>query len=297
MQPVNSDLGRLHALAVTAAERAGAFIRSQAGRPGEIRTKAAGDTAASQVVTEVDLESQRLILDTLRDSLNEHGLGLLTEESVDDSSRFEADRFWCVDPLDGTLPFVEGTPGYSVSIALVSRAGEPLIGVVHDPVTAETFHAQKGGGAFVNNRAISREGRATGEPLVWIMDRSLKATPDFAVLRGKMEKVAAVMGCDGLRLVDHAGAALNGCWITRHAPAVYFKFPKPVKGGGSVWDFAATACLLAEWGVSPTDVFGLPLALNPAGSTFMNERGVVYASDPELLRAVEEIHRETRLGK
>ena len=52
-----------------------------------------------------------------------YDFGILTEETPDNGSRLVKDYFWCVDPLDGTLPFTEGTPGYSVSIALVSKSG------------------------------------------------------------------------------------------------------------------------------------------------------------------------------
>ena len=148
MTLTDSDLSDLLSLAITAAERAGAHIQSMVGRHGETKSKVAGGTPASQVVTDVDFHAQRLILDTLRNSIEQFQLGLLTEECEDDSSRFECDYFWCIDPLDGTLPFVEGSPGYSVSIALVSREGKPVIGVIRDPVNGETFHALGGLGAF-----------------------------------------------------------------------------------------------------------------------------------------------------
>ena len=51
---------------------------------------------------------------------------VLTEETEDDGGRLRADYFWCVDPLDGTLPFIEGRPGSAVSIALIARDGTPV---------------------------------------------------------------------------------------------------------------------------------------------------------------------------
>ena len=50
-------------------------------------------------------------------SLRDYALALLTEESADDGSQFCQDYFWCIDPLDGTLPFIRGLPGYAVSIS------------------------------------------------------------------------------------------------------------------------------------------------------------------------------------
>ena len=57
--------------------------------------------------------------------------------------RLELNYFWCIDPLDGTLPFIEGKVGYAVSIGLVSRDGTPLIGVVCDPYH-QTLSSHKG---------------------------------------------------------------------------------------------------------------------------------------------------------
>ncbi len=284
------DLKKLFAVAMAAAARAGGQIQSEMGEHREVQKKqGGGDTLASQVVTEVDLASQRLILDTLADSIAEYGLGVLTEESEDDSSRHERDAFWCIDPLDGTLPFVEGNPGYSVSIALLSRQGEPLIGVVRDPSKAQTFHAIEGLGAFFNGDPIEKHQAPNDDgKLTWLIDRSMKSRKNFPELNDVMEQIAAEIGCeDGLRMIDHAGAALNGCWVTQYAPAVYFKLPKTERGGGSVWDFAASACVMQEFGIAATDIHGEALNLNPEGSTFMNERGVLYASDPELRQRVQ----------
>lgn len=289
----DSDFDRLHAVALTAAKRAGSYIQTMVGRHQETHAKAGGDTPASQVVTEVDLKSQRLILETLSESIDEYRFGLLTEESVDDSSRLETDYFWCIDPLDGTLPFVEGMPGYSVSIALVSRAGEAQIGVVYDPVKETTFHAVKGRGAFQDGESIRAAVETEGRPLTWIMDRSLKCSAGFSRLRASVEELAVQSNASSLSIVDHAGAALNGSWVTQRAPAVYFKFPKEAKGGGSLWDFAASACVQGEWGIPATDIFGCPLELNRPGNTFMNERGVIYASHSELREAVRTIYRQS----
>lgn len=81
----------------------------------------------------------------------------------------------------------------------------------------------------------------------------------------------------------------DACWVVERAPALYFKFPKPKPGGGSLWDFAATTCLFKEFGLPATDIHGQPLMLNPGpktkGGPFMNHRGVLFASDPELAAA------------
>jgi len=292
-----ADLELLLNAALTAASGAGEYIASRVDGQRDVRSKQeGGNTLASQVVTEVDFESQRLILESLADSVSEYELGVLTEESEDDSSRHETEAFWCIDPLDGTLPFVERKPGFSVSIALLSRQGEALIGVVVDPSKQQVFHALKGGGAFLDGVPIKSDPTGCqGEPLTWIMDRSMQGLANYPEIVAAMEKAAKEFGCaGGLRVIDHAGAALNGCWVTQNAPAAYFKLPKPDRGGGSVWDFAASNCMMQELGMPATDIDGKALSLNPQGSTFMNRGGVLYASSVDLadyLRSLDGVCR------
>jgi myo-inositol-1(or 4)-monophosphatase len=292
MKLTNEDLERLCVLAKKAARDAGVYIRSRAGEHGEARTKESGDTPASQIVTEVDLESQRIILDVLRDSISDYDLGLLTEESVDDSSRLHSDFFWCIDPLDGTLSFVEGKPGYSVSIALVSREGKAVVGVIYDPTNQVTYHVMKGCGAFKDGELIGPSTSGNAEPLYWLMDRSMKSVPEYPIVEKAVQRIAEQAGLSEVILIDYVGAALNASWVTQHSNAIYFKLPKPSEGGGSFWDFAASSCLLEEWGQPATDIFGNPLDLNRAGSTFMNEKGVVYASQTKLAEALQQLCRQ-----
>ncbi|WP_375577714.1 hypothetical protein ABWH96_11710 [Marivirga tractuosa] len=66
------------------------------------------------------------------------------------------------------------------------------------------------------------------------------------------------------------------------ASACYFKFPKEQKGGGSIWDYAATRLFFEELGLIVADSFGKQLHLNNPESTFMNKTGVLYATDGSL---------------
>ncbi len=281
----------LAGLAQAVAQEAGEFVHAKRLEEFHVQSKDQGSTPASHVVTEVDRASQDLILERLRPSMDRYDLGLLAEESEDNSSRLERDYFWCVDPLDGTLSFVKGHSGYSVSIALVRRDGMAVIGAIFDPVSGDLFHAQDGKGAFNNGLSIESLTRSPEDPLCWIMDRSMQSLPNYQELRERMEAIAGESGCRGLRIIDFAGAALNAAWVTQHASAVYFKLPKLEPGGGSYWDFAASSCLLQEWGQAATDIHGSPLRLNQPGSTFMNEHGVIYSSRSELTRAVRALHR------
>jgi len=117
----NSDLTILTNIAIQAAQKAGERISEQAGKQIAVQYKTGGTSLASQVVTEIDGLSQEIILQTLKPLTDTYDLGLLTEEQADDKSRCEKEFFWCIDPLDGTLPFIEQKHGYAVSIALISK--------------------------------------------------------------------------------------------------------------------------------------------------------------------------------
>jgi len=274
-----ADLRELADLAISAAGEAGKMIARS--RPKDVQHKPVGHSLASQVVTEIDRRSEDIILDILAPTLRRFDLGLLTEERDDDGGRLSAEAFWCIDPLDGTLPFIEGTRGYAVSIALVDRDGTPSIGVIHDPVEATTLHATSGLGAFRDGQPWPSEPRPRGEVLCLFADRSFLASDDHEVVIGALERIAGDLGLAGLRIEATGGAVMNACNVLANPPACYLKFPGP-SGGGSLWDFAATACLFHEAGAVATDIHGDPLDLNRADSSFMNHRGVLFATDEAL---------------
>lgn len=288
MKLTAEHLRELTETAIQAARKAGALIAEYSNRPLNVQQKEGAESLASQVLTEVDGLSQELILQILQPSCEQFDLALLTEESEDDRSRFDKDYFWCIDPLDGTLSFIEQTPGYAVCIALVTRSGVPVIGVVHDPVEQTTYHATKGHGAFRNYQPWLP--KTSGRTLNMIADRSFfKQANRDAILSG-LNEIAASMGLDGVETGMHGGAATNACWLIENGPACYFKFPKPGNGGGSLWDFAATACICAEAGAAVSDIHGKPLDLNRADSTFMNHNGILFASPPELAPQIQELY-------
>jgi len=255
--------------------------------------KQGGESLASQVVTVIDRRSQDLILSVLEPTIKMFDLGLLTEESVDDNSRLKKDFFWCIDPLDGTLPFIEKMNGFCISIALVSKQGEPFIGVVLDPVTQTLYTAVKGQGAYRNGDSLNVNS-APDSSFSFSMDRSFKDMPRAEEVLTEVEELSKKYNSN-LETFNHRGSVMNGCFITERKHACFFKFPKKKDGGGSYWDFASSACIVKEAGGLVTDVFGNPFKLNNPESTFMNRYGAIYATSQEIyddVRAVVELFYE-----
>ena len=281
------DFSSLTQKARQAALDAGRVIVASRDRQVDAIHKDAGSTLASQVVTEVDHEAQDAILNVLLPTCRDLDLALLTEEQKDDGKRLECDYFWCVDPLDGTLPFIQGRSGYSVSIGLVARDGSPQIGVVYDPVNDVLYEATKGHGLRRNGKPW--ELGALGSELTFTFDRSLAESAVFEEVKQALESGARSLGLDGLIALHFGGAVMNACYALEQGPGCHFKFPKPEDGGGSLWDYAATACLFEEARAIVCDVFGKPLDLNRADSTFMNHRGALYATDESIAKMIRDI--------
>lgn len=246
------DLEVLSKVAISAAKEAGALITSQAGSNVSFEKKETGASLASQVVTEVDRISQEIVLKKITPLCGKYDLGLLAEESEDDLSRFEKDYFWSVDPMDGTLPFIESRPGYAVSIGLISREGVPYLGIIYDPLEQVLYHAIKGIGVFRNENP-------------WKIDLQTSASHNE---------------------IDRGGAVMNACWVLENTPSYFYKNPKKENGGGCVWDYAATACLFETMGAWVSDMKGNPLELNRREAPYMNHKGILYATNQSVAKEI-----------
>lgn len=266
------DLLKLSDIAIKAARSAGKIIQRYMNEDVEVEKKHRGTSPFSEVVTVVDKEAESEILSHLQPTCSTFDLALLSEETEDDGSRFERDFFWCMDPIDGTLAFINKQPGFSVSIALVAQDGTPCIGVVFDPVTDTLYHAIKGHGTFKNNDPWQIWN--TNAHLTYVTDRTLADTPRADEINRLLEDYSKKLELNGINEISGGGAVMNAIRVLEHGPAVMMKFPKKAKGGGSIWDFAATACIYQELGLPATNFEGDPLDLNRKNGTFMNHEGV-----------------------
>lgn len=275
------DIKQLAKLASKAAKEAGIIVEGHAKNHRRLKNKKGGEGLASQVLTEADLKSQEKIVHILQESIDQYDLGWLGEESLDDKSRFAKDYFWCVDPLDGTLPYIEDFAGYAVSIALISKYGVPVLGVVYLPFSGKLFTS------FDNDYQMNES-----SGLHLFCDRSFLETPYFEFVVENLKEYAFQNKISNFQLYSQAGAVVNSIGVLQHQNAVYFKFPKNKEGGGSIWDYAATECIFRNAKRPVSDIYGQPLDLNRKDSAFMNHKGILYASNTDLAKFIISMYQE-----
>src|SRR5438874_1789355 len=105
-------------------------------------------------------EADKSVDAVLRKELLRNGEGWLSEESVDDLARLNANRVWIVDPLDGTREFVAGIPEFCVSVAMVED-GHPIAGGICNPATNEIFLGGVDSGVSYNGKPVQVSRRAS----------------------------------------------------------------------------------------------------------------------------------------
>ena len=111
----------------------------------QVSTKGPGD-----FVTAADKRSEKIIIEEL---LRAHpDYGILSEEAGI-INKENTEKRWIIDPIDGTLNFLNGIPQFAISVAYEEK-GEVICGIVFDPIKDEMFFAEKGSGAYLNNSRI-----------------------------------------------------------------------------------------------------------------------------------------------
>jgi myo-inositol-1(or 4)-monophosphatase len=214
-------------LAVRIARQAGNLLL-QRPQTFEITSK----SVAIDIATQMDRDSEKLIVDALLSARSEDGI--IGEEGSSKSS--SSGITWVIDPIDGTVNYLYGLPGWSVSIAAKDDDGV-LVGVVHSPTIASTWTATRGGGAFFNGHSIQ-----CNDPVS--LDRALLGT-GFAydvnkrVSQGKV--IAALL--PQVRDIRRIGsAAVDICYAAMGAFDGYFEF------GLKEWDLAAASLVASQAG-------------------------------------------------
>ena len=231
---MNTDLK----LALDASKKAGKLIMQYFCKDYEIKEK-----GYKNPVTTADNEADKFLKSTLTKARPSYGW--LSEETVDSYERLNNQRVWIVDPLDGTKEFIEGIPHFVVSIALVEN-GFPILGVLHNPVTNETFHAAKGYGAFFNGNQSYCTNKNSSMKMLILNSRSETRSGLWEPYKNFFLELKAI------------GSVAYKMGLTASGKADIFVTLKPK----NEWDICAGTCLINEAGGKVLDLNGKVITFN-----------------------------------
>jgi myo-inositol-1(or 4)-monophosphatase len=244
---LDKQLPELLALAKDIALEAGALLVE---RLTHVRTAISSKSTATDMVSEVDRESESLIV--RRILAVRPNDGILGEEG---SARAGISGLrWVIDPLDGTTNYLYGIPAFCVSIGVEDAEGVAA-GAVYEPVRVEMFSAARGLGAFRDGRAVRVTSQS--DPALALVGTGFSYEAD----RRRMQAERLVKVLPVVRDIRRAGsAALDLCSVACGRLDGYFE------EGLNAWDYSAGSLIVAE-----------------AGGVFeRNEEGLIVAAGPGL---------------
>ncbi len=253
---------------VRAAQRAARGLKRDFG---EIEHLQVSKKGPADFVSTADLQADKILREELLKG--RPGFGLLSEEGSLKEPDAEGRR-WIVDPLDGTTNFLHGLPHFAISIGLEQR-GTLHAAVVYDPIKDELFHAERGGGAFLNDRRLRVSARSRLEESLIATGMPFKGKPGHEVFAAElnqvMDKTAGVRrwGVAALDLAYVAAGRFDAFW----------------ERGLKSWDIAAGILLVREAGGYVSAIDGRDVTLD--GGSLLACNGELHGEMVRLLAAAK----------
>lgn len=201
---------------------------------GEVEQLQVSKKGPGDFVSAADHRVEKVLRQELKKARPDYGFLLEESGAIEGTDRHNR---WVIDPLDGTTNFLHSIPHFAISIGLV-RDGEPIAGVVYQPLTDEMFWAEKGSGCFVNERRLRVSARRKMDEAVIATGIPHQGRPEHGrflkQLTAVMEASAGVrrFGSAALDLAYVAAGRYEGFWEIGLKP----------------WDIAAGVILVREAG-------------------------------------------------
>lgn len=234
---------------------------------GEVQALQVSRKGAADFVSRADLAAEQTIFEELSAARPKYGFVMEERgevEGADNSNR------WIVDPLDGTTNFLHGLPHFAISIAL-ERDRQPYAGVVYNPVTDELFWAEKGEGAYLNDRRIRVSSRRDLSECLFACGLPFAGRPGRAEALEETDRVLNETA--GVR--RFGSAALDLAFVATGRYDAYWERDL------NIWDVAAGAAIVREAGGIVSEIEGGPKFLT-AGS-ILAANGEIYEQAKRLV--------------
>jgi myo-inositol-1(or 4)-monophosphatase len=245
---------------IAAARKAGRILVRDFG---EVENLLVSVKGAGDFVSAADIRAEQVIRQEVTEARPAYGW--LGEESGETAGK-DPRRRWIVDPIDGTTNFLHGLPHFAISIGLEQK-GEITAGVVFDPIKNELFFAEKGFGAFMNDRRIRvAKDRRLGDALfaTGVPFGDKQSLPELLPELARLMPASAGLrrwGVASLDLCYVAAGRFDGYWERELQP----------------WDMAAGIVIAREAGAFVTDL---------VGKNDIFARGDIIAGAPDMMKAM-----------
>ncbi len=227
-------------------------------------------------VTQADREAEAVIVEGLRAVAPD--VPVIAEEAVSAGQVPQTgERFFLVDPLDGTREFIEGRDEFTVNIALIER-GRPVFGLVYTPARGRLYVTLGPDRAV---RGMLEAGTAAPSLSSWPHERIRTRVPDLSALtvvasRSHMnEATEDYLAAFSIAHIAHAGSSLKFCVLAEGAADLY-----PRLGRTMEWDTAAGHGVLSAAGGVVLDLAGTPLIYGKRADGFANPPFVAWGRAP-----------------
>lgn len=220
------------------------------------------------LVTEVDLKAEKAIVDAIKEKFPDHSFLTEENETKDTGSEY----LWVIDPLDGTNNYSHGFPFFCTSVALYKN-NEPLIGVVYDPLRDELFYAEKGKGAYLNNKKITVSQNKT-------LKESILVTGFYydrgSIMKKTLSQIQKFFESHVVGIRRTGSAALDACYVASGRLDGFWELHM------SPWDYAASSLIVKEAGGIVTDTSGK--SYNLFQKNILASNGLIHQEMLDVLR-------------
>lgn len=215
-------------------------------------------------VSQADKNAERLIIEELQKARPNYSF--LAEETGETVGK-DTSNCWIIDPLDGTTNFLHGLPHFAISIAL-ERDGQLHAGMIYDPVKDEMFYAEKGSGAYLNDRRLRIPAKRSIDQAIFATGIPFYGHGDHGLFAAQLRQVMAVsagvrrFGAAALDLAYVAAGRYDGYW----------------EKNINAWDMAAGVLIVKEAGGFVRDY---------QDGNDMLKRGEVICGNDHMLKALQ----------
>ncbi len=256
------DIAEVQSVVVKAAKQAGEILRKNWGQAGRVEYK-----GEINLVTETDCLAETVILDILQ--ANYPGWSILSEEAGESGG--SADYRFIIDPLDGTTNYAHSYPCFCVSIAL-EQQGTIVLGVIYEPLRDELYTAEKGQGAYLNNKPVctSRISTLNHSLLVTGFPYDIRDNPGNSLKHFNR----LVLQAQGVR--RDGSAALDLCYVAAG------RFDGFWEEGLCPWDVAAGSLIVTEAGGRVSQIDDNDFSID--GKQILATNGLIHEETRKALR-------------